>query len=127
MSAYADLDGDGCLDLIVAGFHPLTLLQGRCPESNHWLEVRLEGTRSNRDGIGARITVQAGSGAQTAEMGPQGGGFQNSLLRSLHFGLGREGRVDSVEVRWPSGTRQVLRGVATDQVLLIREETEEGI
>jgi len=124
LSAYADLDGDGCLDLLVTGFHPIRLFAGNCPSGNHWLEARLKGVQSNRDGIGARVVLRAGSLVQTAEMGPQGGGFQNSLLRVLHFGLGEHPRVDSIEVRWPSGIVQTIENVAADQRIEIAEPAD---
>ncbi len=121
-SAYADLDGDGCLDVVVTGFSPVRLFAGNCTRSHHWLAVRLEGTRSNRDGIGAKVVVRTGASTQTAEIGAQGGGFQNSLLREARFGLGESLRADSVEVAWPSGLRRRLEAVDADRVLVIREE-----
>jgi hypothetical protein len=121
VSAYEDFDGDGCLDVIVTGFHAPRLFAGDCPKENHWLEVRLQGARSNRDGIGARVTVRAGRRTQTAELGPQGGGFQNSLRRVLRFGLGPAARADAVEVVWPSGVRQSAGPAAADRVLFVRE------
>ncbi len=121
-SAAADLDGDGCLDLLVTGFHPTRLFAGACPAANHWLEIELEGRSSNRDGIGARVTVRAGKLTQTEELGPQGGGFQNSHPRRLHLGLGNESRVDEITVLWPSGTLQKLGPLAADRVLVISEE-----
>lgn len=122
VSAYADLDGDGCLDVVVTGFAPVRLFAGNCTRTNHWLAVRLEGARSNRDGLGARVTVHAGPLVQTSEMGAQGGGFQNSLLREVRFGLGENPRADSIEVAWPSGARQRLEAVAADRLIVIREE-----
>ncbi|MCR4295278.1 MAG: FG-GAP-like repeat-containing protein, partial [Elusimicrobia bacterium] len=122
VGAYADLDGDGCLDVVATGFTPVRLFAGNCARSHHWLAVRLEGTRSNRDGIGARITVRSGPLTQTAEMGAQGGGFQSSLLREARFGLGESPRADSIEVVWPSGLLRRLDDVAADRVLVIREE-----
>lgn len=122
VSAAADLDGDGCLDLVAAGFHPLRLFRGRCPKENHWLEVKLEGSRSNRDGIGARVTAKAGGASWTQELGPQGGGFQNSLERVVRFGLGPADSAD-VEILWPGGTRQALGRVAANRRVVAREES----
>jgi Tfp pilus assembly protein PilF len=121
VAAYADFNGDGCLDLVVTGFHAVRLFAGRCPKSNHWLALKLEGTRSNRDGIGAKVTVRSGALTQTAELGPQGGGFQSSLLRELHFGLGSYARADSVEVHWPSGLVSKAGPLAADRTIVIRE------
>lgn len=121
VSGYADFDGDGCLDVLATGFHRPRLFAGDCPRSNHWLEVRLEGVRSNRDGIGARVTARAGDLTQTTEMGTQGGGFQSSLLRAARFGLGERSRVDSLAVRWPSGIRQTVGPLGADRSVVVRE------
>lgn len=125
VSVAADLDGDGCLDLVVAGFHPLRVFRGRCPASNHWLELKLEGAASNRDGIGARVAVTAGGVTQTSELGPQGGGFQNSQERVVRFGLGASSAADAVEISWPSGTKQSLGQTKADRRLVVREAAGE--
>ncbi len=125
VSVAADLDGDGCLDLVVAGFHPLRVFRGRCPASNHWLELKLEGTASNRDGIGARVAVTAGGVTQTSELGPQGGGFQNSQERVVRFGLGVSSAADAVEIVWPSGTKQSLGPAKADRRIVVNEAAGE--
>lgn len=124
VSVAADFDGDGCLDLAVAGFHPLRVFRGRCPATNHWLELKLEGTASNRDGIGARVVVTAGGVTQTDELGPQGGGFQNSQERVVRFGLGQSDAADAVTIVWPSGTKQALGKTKADRRLFVREPRE---
>ncbi|MDD5628769.1 MAG: CRTAC1 family protein [Elusimicrobia bacterium] len=121
VSAAADLDGDGCLDLVVTGFHDPRLFQGLCPKSSHWLALRLVGARSNRDGINARVQVSAGGLVQTQELGPQGGGFENSLPRRLHFGLGAHSQVEEIAVSWPSGLSQKIGPLRPDRLITIRE------
>lgn len=121
VSVYDDFDGDGCLDLVVTGFHAPRLFAGRCPKTNHWLELRLVAARGPRDGLGARATVRAGGRARTAELGAQGGGFQNSLRRVLRFGLGPSARYDSVEIAWPGGARARLGPGDADRALTVRE------
>lgn len=121
VSAYADFDGDGCLDLIVTGFHPWRLFRGRCPAANRWLEVKLEGIRSNRDGIGARVEASVGGVTRVEEVGPQGGGFQNSLERVARFGLGTADEA-SVTVIWPGGRRQEAGRLRAGRRTIVRED-----
>lgn len=125
VSVAADFNGDGCLDLVVSGFHPLRVFRGRCPASNHWLELKLEGTASNRDGIGARVAVTAGGVTQTSELGPQGGGFQNSQERVVRFGLGVSSAADAVDIVWPSGTKQALGQTKANRRIIVREDPGE--
>lgn len=119
----ADFDRDGCVDIIVTGLEAPAAFRNACrrSKSRHWLSVRLRGGRSNRDGIGAKITVIAAGRRRTAEHGTQGGGFASSPARESHFGLGESGGPVRVEVVWPSGKRQVLKSVAVDRVVEIEE------
>jgi hypothetical protein len=87
----------------------------------HWLGVKTIGTRSNRDGIGARIRVTAGDLVQIREIKSGGSLYCQSDLRA-HFGLGDRMRVDRLEIRWPSGIRQTIENLAVDQVVTVREE-----
>jgi len=102
--AVGDLDNDGRLDaLLVAQGEPPVYLHNRTPRAgNHSLTLALRGTRSNRDGVGARVTVRAG-GRESVAQRVGGGSYLSAGDPRLHFGLGAAGRVDSVEVRWPSG------------------------
>jgi len=86
------------------------------PPQNRWLVVRLIGSRSNRDGIGARVLV----GNQVRTM-TTASGYASSSHAGLHFGVGSDSEVPRLEVHWPSGTRQTLENVKTNQVLEIRE------
>jgi len=120
--AFADFDGDGDLDLAVtadAG-EPSRLWRNDSPTGHHWLALRLEGTRSNASAIGARVVVTTKEGSQVQEVsGGAGRGSQNSL--PLEFGLGSETAVETVTIRWPSGTVQVLRNPPLDRYLELVE------
>jgi len=114
----ADFDGDGRIDvavLVLGGNAELWHNETDTP--NRWLMVRLIGTKSNRDGIGARVTVGQQVRTMTTAIG-----YASSSHAGLHFGLGPDTTTVRVEVQWPSGTRQVVDGAKTNQVLEIREQ-----
>ncbi len=109
-AVFADFDNDGDIDILVTnnGQAP-ELLRNEGGNRNHWLELRLLGVRSNRDGIGARVKVTASGVSQVDEvMG--GTSYQAAHDPRLHFGLGASGRVDSIDVRWPSRQAVKCRG-----------------
>jgi enediyne biosynthesis protein E4 len=113
----ADFDGDGRLDLVVlVRGAPAELWKNDSQSANHWLIVRLVGTRSNRDGIGARVIVGNQVRTMTTAIG-----YASSSHAGLHFGLGTATEVDRLEVQWPSGTRQIVEHVKANQVLEIKE------
>ena len=120
-AAFGDYDNDGDIDVLVtnSGQAP-QLFRNDGGNRNHWLQVRLIGTKSNRDGVGARVTVRAGSAAWVDER--KGGmSYQAAHDPRLHFGLGGVARVDSVEVLWPAGGTDRVAAVEADRVLVIQE------
>jgi hypothetical protein len=119
--AIADFDNDGDLDILVSnnGQTP-QLFRNDGGNRRHWLEVRLIGSRSNRDGIGALVKIVAGGRAQVDEA-KGGGSYQAAHDPRLHFGLGDSAKVDSIEVKWPSGTVDKLTNITADRVIGIRE------
>ena len=99
----ADLDNDGRQDVLIQSHdQPIAYLHNRTERGGRSLTLLLEGTASNRDGVGARVTISAGA-RKSVGWRVGGGSFQSSGDPRLHFGLGEAGRVDSVEVAWPSG------------------------
>jgi hypothetical protein len=119
----ADLDNDGDLDIVqrhVAGASAGITIQRNDTTGSNWLKFQLEGVVSNRDGLGAEIRVLA-NGVQQRQAHRSAVGFQCSSDPRPHFGLGAATVADRVEVIWPSGRRQVLRQVASNQLLQLRE------
>jgi hypothetical protein len=90
------------------------------PGGNHWLEFKLEGTKSNPDGIGARIKVVAGGTTQYNYVS-FAGGYASSRAGPTHFGLARNKSADLVEIRWPSGMMQQLKNVPANQIVKVKE------
>ena len=120
-----DLDNDGRIDLVIVPQNaPVAYFHNR-GETGHGLTLRLEGTASNRDAIGARVTVTAGGRRQSGwRIG--GGSYQSASDPRLHFGLGDAERVDVVEVAWPSGWVTRTGGpLAADNGYLLREGKSE--
>jgi hypothetical protein len=120
-AAFDDLNNDGRLDVVVlnANSRP-TVLRNESPGGHHWLRVRLRGTASNRDGVGARVRVVAGDLTQVAEV-HSGRGYQSHYGTCLHFGLGHREHVDRIEVRWFGGTTEMFPASPVDQRLVLTE------
>ena len=124
-AAFGDYDDDGDVDIFVSDSDTphCTLLRNDGGNANHWLTVRTVGRWSNRDGIGARIRVTAGDLVQVKEVRSTYGYLSASDMR-VHFGLGKRKRAERMEIRWPSGTVQVMENVAANQFLIVEEPME---
>ncbi len=119
-AAFGDFDNDGDMDVLIMNVNePPTLLRNDAPSGNHWIKVRLEGVKSNRSAIGARVVLRYGGKVQVQEV-VSGCSFLSSNDPRLHFGLGEVISAD-IEVRWPSGLVEHVRGAAANQLLTLRE------
>jgi hypothetical protein len=122
-AAFDDLDNDGDVDAVILNIreHP-TILRNDSPGGNHWLQIRLRGTKTNRDGVGARVRVVAGDLTQVDEV-HSGRGYQSYWGSRLQFGLGKRNHVDRIEVRWIGGGTETIENVGVDQLVTITEGT----
>lgn len=125
--AYADFNKDGCLDLYMVNLGKAAnvgerakLFQNSCDWENNWLIIKTVGTTSNRDGIGARVSITAGGRTQIREVAAGTSDKCQNML-AVHFGLGKETMVDSVQILWPSGTVQALTDVSPNQRITVLE------
>ncbi|MGD0893572.1 MAG: CRTAC1 family protein [Terracidiphilus sp.] len=119
-AAFGDFDNDGDMDVLIMNVNePPSLLRNDAPATNHWLKIRLEGTKSNRSAIGARVLVRYGGKVQVQEQ-MSGTGYICSNDPRLHFGLGAATIAD-IEVHWPSGLVENRKSVAANQLLTLRE------
>jgi hypothetical protein len=116
-ACFADYENNGKVDAYVVNLGAEgKLLHNVSTGTGHWIEVKLVGTKSNRDGIGARVEVMAGGKRWTAERVASSGYLSQNDGR-LHFGLGAVTVIDKIIVRWPSGRVQTLENVSVDRVL----------
>jgi hypothetical protein len=120
-ACFGDYDSDGRVDAFLVNlgaqgelFHNISTGAG------HWITIQLKGTKSNRDGIGARLELTAGGKKQTAERSA-GSGYLSQDDGRLHFGLGPTAKVEKLVVKWPSGREQVLDNLSADRVVLVEE------
>ena len=124
-----DYDGDGDLDIIInhnpgdtgdpEAARP-TLLRNEVGAARNWLAVELEGRKSNRDGIGAVVQLEAG-GLRQMRHASAGSAYASQSSGKLYFGLGAQSKIDTLTVRWPAGTVDEFRGIAARQVVRIVE------
>jgi hypothetical protein len=122
-AAVGDFDNDGDLDILVNnnGEAP-QLLRNDGGNAHHWLEILLIGTKSNRDGVGARVKLSAGD-LVLYEQRKGGMSYQSAHDPRLHFGLGSHTKIDAIEITWPSGTVTRLSQLKSDQIVTVKEGT----
>jgi hypothetical protein len=122
--AFGDLNNDGKIDAVVSVIGgPAELLYNTSTGSNHWILIRTIGVKSNRDGIGTRIKLTGESGLVQYNHVTTAGSYASSSDPRVHFGLSADTQIKEIELRWPSGTVQVLRNVKADQILKVTEQS----
>ena len=124
-AGFDDLDNDGDVDVVILNSRrEPTILRNDSPSKGHWIQVRLRGTKSNRDGVGAHVKVVAGDLTLIDEV-HSGRGYQSHYGARLHFGLGNRENVDRIEVRWIGGEIDVFNDIAVDQLVTLTEGSSE--
>jgi enediyne biosynthesis protein E4 len=122
--AFGDLNNDGRVDAVVSVIGgPAELLYNTSPRGNHWILIWATGVKSNRDGIGTRIKLTGESGSVQYNHITTAGSYASSSDPRVHFGLGADTLIKEIELRWPSGTVQILRNVKADQILKVTEQS----
>ena len=120
-AAFGDYDNDGDIDVLLINLNDRpTLLRNDTAGGRHWITLRLAGTESNRDGIGAKVTVEAGGRTQMAEVRSGSSYLSHNDMR-VHFGLGGSNRVTKLEIRWPSGLVETVAALPADRFYVARE------
>ncbi|MBM3240117.1 CRTAC1 family protein [Candidatus Poribacteria bacterium] len=123
-TAFGDYDRDGDIDIFIANNNgPVVLLRNDGGNQNNWLQIKLIGTKSNRDGIGARVTVKSGELTQIREIIAGNSVMSESSLEAA-FGLEKDPKAEMVKIRWPSGIVQTMKDIAANQVITVVEEQD---
>jgi enediyne biosynthesis protein E4 len=121
-AAFGDFDGDGRVDVVVSRIgEPAELFRNTSPTANHWIALRLRGTRSNRQGIGSLVYVVAPSGREQSNRVTTATGYASSSEPTVFFGMGQDTFARKIEIRWPSGAVQILERIACDRYLTVDE------
>jgi enediyne biosynthesis protein E4 len=120
--AFGDLDNDGRMDMVVSVLNgPVELFHNITDNKNHWILLKLVGTKSNRMAIGAQIRITTEDGKKQWNEVTTAVGYASSSDPRVHFGLGSNDKIKEIEIRWPSGIKQVLNDVSVDRILTIQE------
>jgi hypothetical protein len=120
--AFGDLDNDGRMDLVVTALGaPVSVFRNTTQTGNHWILLKLIGTKSNRMGIGARIRITTDDGRMLYNEASTSTGYAASSDPRVHFGLGSCRLIKEIEIRWPSATRQLMHDVTVDRILEVIE------
>jgi hypothetical protein len=123
-AAYADIDRDGDLDLVINNNHtPAALYRNEGGHRGSWISFRLEGVASNRSALGAVVRIESAGGKQWRAVA-SGGSYCSQSTLDVHFGLGGDAAVKSVEIEWPSGKKQRFTGVAARKHYGVREDAD---
>ena len=123
--AFGDLDNDGRVDAVVSVLNgPAKIFHNVSPPTNHWILLKLKGTKSNRMGMGAQIKLTAQDGTKQWNEVTTAVGYACSSDPRVHFGLGANSVAKEIEIRWPSGIKQVLHDVKADQILEVQESAK---
>jgi hypothetical protein len=120
-SAFGDFNNDGRIDIVVSTLNDKPqLLMNRTSNGNHWIILKLVGTKDNRDGLGTKIELKTAEGLQFNEA-TTAVGYSSSSDKRVHFGLGSVSVIDKIELLWPTGVKQIITNVKADQVLTVVE------
>ncbi|HEX4782763.1 MAG TPA: CRTAC1 family protein [Candidatus Sulfotelmatobacter sp.] len=120
-AAFGDLNNDGKIDVVVTVLNgPPEIWLNRSNNHNHWIILKLAGVKSNRDGLGTKVKLTTSLGAQYNQA-TTALSYNSSSDKRVHFGLGSADTVESIELTWPSGSKQVLKNVKADQILTVTE------
>ncbi len=121
-AAFGDLDNDGDIDIVISDYQaPAHLLRNEGGNQHHWIELDLQGTKSNRDAIGARVKLTTGNGKILYRAVSTAGSYASSNDRRVAFGIGEETSIREITIRWPSGLIQSVENPMPDQILHIVE------
>jgi hypothetical protein len=123
-AAFGDIDNDGDYDVLVANNNgPVRLLLNEVGSRNHWLEVRLEGIKGNRNGLGARVAVLRKNKRPLWRFAHTDGSYLSASDRRVHFGLGQEPALEGILVYWPGGDKEVFTEIRADSIVTLRQNT----
>lgn len=124
-AAFGDIDNDGRVDAVVTVLNgPVKYFHNTTSSGNHWILLKLVGTKSNRMGIGAQIRITTGDNAKQYNQVTTACGFAGASDSRVHFGLGASTAIREVDIKWPSRIHQVLKDVPADQILTIKEPAQ---